>query len=266
MRENKALSAWQRDEQTIGCWLSLANSHSAEVMAHTGFDWVCVDLQHGLVDYADMVTMLTAISTTEATPLVRVPWNEPYEIMKALDAGAYGVIVPLVNNRAEAEQAVAACRYPPEGIRSFGPARASLYAGPGYLTEANAHMACIVMIETKEALDNLDEILSTPGVDAAYIGPADLAFALELTPTGDNDHPVHVAAVTRIYEACQKHQVAAGIHTGSLQYTQRYLDQGFQMVTLGQDSAFMARLARKELKAARNPEAGQSPKEPGKFY
>jgi 4-hydroxy-2-oxoheptanedioate aldolase len=186
--------------------------------------------------------------------------------MKALDAGAYGVIVPLVNNRAEAEQAVAACRYPPEGIRSFGPARASLYAGPGYLTEANAHMACIVMIETKEALDNLDEILSTPGVDAAYIGPADLAFALELTPTGDNDHPVHVAAVTRIYEACQKHQVAAGIHTGSLQYTQRYLDQGFQMVTLGQDSAFMARLARKELKAARNPEARQSPKEPGKFY
>lgn len=266
MRENHVLKAWRAGEQTIGGWLGIDSSFTAEIMAQVGFDWLCLDMQHGMLDYNDVKRMLPAISTTKTIPIVRVPWNEPYEIMKALDAGAYGVIVPLVNNRAEAEQAVAACRYPPEGIRSFGPARASLYAGPGYLTEANAHMACIVMIETKEALDNLDEILSTPGVDAAYIGPADLAFALGLTPTGDNDHPVHVAAVTRIYEACQKHQVAAGIHTGSLQYTQRYLDQGFQMVTLGQDSAFMARLARKELKAARNPEARQSPKEPGKFY
>jgi len=202
MRENHVLTAWRAGEQTIGGWLGIDSSFTAEIMAQVGFDWLCLDMQHGMLDYNDVKRMLPAISTTKTIPIVRVPWNEPYEIMKALDAGAYGVIVPLVNNRAEAEQAVAACRYPPEGIRSFGPARASLYAGPGYLTEANAHMACIVMIETKEALDNLDEILSTPGVDAAYIGPADLAFALGLTPTGDNDHPVHVAAVTRIYEAC----------------------------------------------------------------
>jgi len=106
MRENKALSAWRADGQTIGCWLSLANAYSAEAIANLGFDWVCVDLQHGLIDHADLATMLPAISTSQATPLVRVPWNEPYEIMKALDAGAYGVIVPMVNNREEAEQAV----------------------------------------------------------------------------------------------------------------------------------------------------------------
>lgn len=125
-----------------------------------------------------------------------------------------------------------------------------MYAGRGYVEEANDQLACIVMIETREALDNLDDILGTPGVDAAYIGPADLAYALGLSPTGDNDHPLHVETVTHILERCQHHGIAAGIHTGSLAFTQRYLAQGFQMVTLGQDTAFMSRLARKELKAA----------------
>jgi len=251
MRNNNVLGAWRSGQSTIGGWLGIDSAFTAETMAHVGFDWLCLDMQHGMLDYHDIKAMLPAISTTDVVPLVRVPWNEPYEIMKVLDAGAYGVIVPLVNNREEAQKAVAACRYPPQGIRSFGPVRAALYAGRDYLTEANNEIACIVMIETKQALDNLDDILSTPGVDAAYIGPADLAFALDLTPTGDNDDPVHVAAVDRIFACCQKHGVAAGIHTGSLAYTKRYLEQGFQMVTLGQDSAFMARLARQELKEAR---------------
>ena len=143
--------------------------------------------------------------------------------MRVLDAGAYGVIVPMVNNKEEAERAVSACRYPPAGLRSFGPTRAMMYAGRGYVEEANDQLACIVMIETREALDNLDDILSTPGVDAAYIGPADLAYALGLSPTGDNDHPLHVETVTHILERCQHHGIAAGIHTGSLAFTQRYL-------------------------------------------
>ena len=107
MHPNQALAAWRQGKRTIGVWLSLANVHIAETLANLGFDWLCIDLQHGLLDYKDLTGMLPAISTTDATPLVRVPWNEPYEIMKALDAGAYGVIVPMVNNRAEAEQAVA---------------------------------------------------------------------------------------------------------------------------------------------------------------
>ena len=110
MRENKALSAWRNNQQTIGCWLSIANAYTAEAIANLDFDWVCVDMQHGMIDYTDLRNMLPAISTTNTTPIVRVPWNEPYEIMKVLDAGAYGVIVPMVNNRQEALQAVHACR------------------------------------------------------------------------------------------------------------------------------------------------------------
>lgn len=252
MRPNHVLRAWRANQQTIGAWLSIDSTFTAESMAHVGFDWLCLDMQHGLLDYNDVKRMLPAISTTPTIPFVRVPWNEPYEIMKALDAGAYGVVVPLINNREEAAKAVAACRYPPDGMRSFGPARATMYSGRGYVQEANNEIACIVMIETAEALDNLDEIMSTPGVDAVYIGPSDLAYALGLSPTGDNNEPVHVAAVAKIFECAKKHNVAAGIHTGSAEYTNRYLQQGFHMVTLGADSGFMGRLARQELKAVRS--------------
>ena len=255
MRENKALAAWRENRQTIGCWLSLANTHTAELMAGLGFDWVCIDLQHGLLDYQNLTHMLPAISTSDVTPLVRVPWNEPYEIMKVLDAGAYGVIVPLINNRAEAERAVAACRYPPEGNRSFGPIRAALYGGRGYAAEANGQIACIAMIETAEGIDNLDEIVATPGLDGVYIGPSDLALALGLPPTGDNDHPLHAETVLRIRDACRAGNVAAGMHTLSLEYTRRYLNLGFNLVTLGSDMGFMAKSAVADLAAAREVQA-----------
>ena len=251
MRENRTLRTWRDGGQTVGAWLSIPSSFTAETMAHAGFDWLCIDMQHGLIDYTDVVHMLTAISTTETVPLVRVPWNDPPTIMKVLDAGAYGVVVPLVNNAEEARRAVFACRYPPDGGRSSGPARATMYAGAGYQAGANSEIACIVMIETAEALDNLDEILSVPGVDAAYIGPSDLAYAIGLTPTGDNDDPKHVETVDRIFEACKRHGVAPGIHTGSVEYTRRYLEQGFQMITLGADRGFMAQRAGADLAAAR---------------
>lgn len=266
MRPNHVLRAWRAGKQTVGCWLSIDSALTAESIAHVGFDWVCLDMQHGMLDYNDVKVMLPAVSTTNTIPFVRVPWNEPYEIMKALDAGAYGIIVPLVNNREEAERAVAACRYPPQGIRSFGPIRAAMYGGPGYVQEANNEIACIVMIETAEALQNLDAIMSTPGVDAVYIGPADLAYALGLPPTGDNNEPVHVKAVTRIYEHAKKNGIAAGIHTSSLEYTRRYLSQGFQMVTLGSDNGFMTRLARTELKAARSDSGADEVESAASFY
>jgi 4-hydroxy-2-oxoheptanedioate aldolase len=257
MRKNTALAAWREGKSTIGGWLSIGNPYTAETMANLGFDWLCIDLQHGLIDYADLTQMLPAISTTDTTPIVRVPWNEPYEIMKALDAGAYGVIVPMVNNRKEAEQAVTACRYPPAGLRSFGPIRAALYGGRGYAAEANDEIACIVMVETAEALENLDEIASTPGVDGVYIGPSDLALALGMPPVGDNDDPKHAATVKQIFETFRRHGVAVGIHTGSLTYTQHYLNMGFQFVTLGSDSGFMARGAITDLRAAREDVSGE---------
>jgi 4-hydroxy-2-oxoheptanedioate aldolase len=251
MRENTALSTWRAGGQTVGGWLSIGNAYTAETMSGLGFDWLCIDLQHGMLSYSDLKYMLPAISTKDTIPIVRVPWNEPYEIMKALDAGAYGVIVPMVNNRAEAEQAVSACRYPPDGLRSFGPVWAAMYGGRGYAEEANDQIACIAMIETAEGLENLDEIATTPGLDAIYIGPSDLSFALGLKPFGQFDEPIHIETVGKIYDACRNAGIAAGIHTGSLEYTQRYLEQGFNLITLGTDSAFMARLAAKELAEAK---------------
>ena len=255
MSENLSLAAWRRGEQTIGCWLSLANTYTAEAIARLGFDWVCIDLQHGMVDYTDLRGMLPAISNTDTTPLVRVPWNEPYEIMKVLDAGAWGVIVPMINNREEAERAVAACRYPPDGQRSFGPMRAALASRMSYAKNANSQIACLAMIETRQGIDNLEEIVSTPGLDGIYIGPADLALALGLPPTGDQPQPEHLEVVKRILAACQQQGIAAGIHTSSLEYTQKYLELGFHFVTLGSESGHMMKNAAKELSAARGTQA-----------
>lgn len=251
MRENKALAAWRRNEQTIGCWLSMANAYSAEAIASLGFDWVCADMQHGMIDYTDLTYMLPAISSTDAVPLVRVPWNEPYEIMKVLDAGAYGVIVPMINNRQEAEAAVRACRYPPAGQRSFGPIRAALYGRGGYAKEANDQIACLAMIETKEGIDNLQEIVTTPGLNGVYIGPADLALAMGLPVRGDQPEAEHFEMVKKIRQACVDAGIACGIHTSSLEYTQKYLEIGMNFVTLGSDAGHMTKHASTDLAAAR---------------
>lgn len=247
MRMNRVKKLWRDGKPSVGGWLSIPHAFSAEVMAHTGLDWLCVDMQHGCIDYSDAVNMLTAISTTSTVPFVRVPWNEPSMIMKVLDAGAYGVIVPMVSNRAEAERAVAACRYPPAGIRSNGPNRVMLYAGADYQKHANSEVACVVMIETPEGIEKMDEIVSTPGVDAAYIGPTDLALALGLAPVMDNEEPAHVATVTRILETCKRHGVVAGMHTAGSKFTQRYLDQGFGMVMLVPDRLALANYVKAEI-------------------
>ena len=251
MRPNTMLRRWRSGEKTIGAWLMSPSEHTAEAMAHVGFDWLCVDMQHGLIDYADAVGMMRAISTTNTVPIVRVPWNDPAIIMKVLDAGAYGVVVPLVNNREEAERAVWACRYPPSGGRSSGPIRAAMYGGEGYQLGANEEIAVICMIETAEALENLDEIMAVEGVDCAYIGPSDLAYALGMQPTGDNADPKHQQTMLQILEACRRHGVAPGAHTASLEYTTKWLEAGFQMVTLGADVNFMLRQASSDLDAAR---------------
>ena len=251
MRQNLALAKWKRGEPSIGAWLSLANTHTAELMANAGFDWLVVDMQHGLLDYGDLRHMLPAISTTQTTPMVRVSWNRPSEIMKALDAGAMGVVVPLVNTRAEAEAAISACRYPPDGTRSFGPIRAAVYGGRGYVAEANSQIACIVMIETQQGLANLEEIVSTPGLDGVYVGPSDLAYALGLPPVGDTEDARHLEAVGKILQTCKRHKVPAGIHTGGLDYTRRRLAAGFDFVTLGSDAGFMMQAVTRDLAAAK---------------
>lgn len=251
MKKNQIKQLWINGEIAIGGWLTVNSSFSAEVMANCGFDWLCIDMQHGLIDFGDAIPMIQAISTTDCVPLVRVPWNEPYQIMQVLDAGAYGVIVPLINNRQDAEKAVAACKYPPDGNRSSGAARAAFSWGENYKDFANDEVLCIVMIETQEALNNLDEILSTPGVDAAYIGPSDLAYAIGIEPTGDNKSEKHHSAIMKIFEACKKNNVVPGIHTHSLEFSKKYKDVGFKMIMIGAETRFIKH-ASKEIHELKN--------------
>jgi 4-hydroxy-2-oxoheptanedioate aldolase len=241
MRENRLKRMWAEDRAVLGGWLTIPSSVSAEYMAHTGVDWACVDMQHGSIDYQVGVTMLQAISTTETVPIVRVPWNEPGIIMKSLDAGAYGVIVPMVNSRAEAEAAVGACRYAPQGYRSYGPGRAVLYAGRDYAANANETVLCICMIETREAIERADDIVSTPGLDAIYVGPSDLSVSLGLLPGYDQTAPEFVSAIERVVECCRRHNVIAGVHAGAPEVAKKRIEQGFRFVQMCDDAGSLAR-------------------------
>lgn len=251
MRENTVKSIWARGGVVVNGWLSIPSSFSAEVMAHQGFDSLVVDMQHGVVDYQTAVTMFQAISTTPVIPLARVPWNDPALIMKTLDAGAYGIICPMINTRAQAEALVAACKYAPRGYRSFGPVRASLYAGADYATQANDSLIVMPMIETREAVQNIDAILSVPGIDAIYVGPADLSLTLGCTPKLDQTEQPVVDALKTIVAACQRHNVVAGLHNGTAAYALRMIADGFRFVTLASDARFLAARAAEEAAAVK---------------
>jgi 4-hydroxy-2-oxoheptanedioate aldolase len=249
MRPNTAKQKLREGKLAIGGWLSVPSSFSAEIMANQGFDWLCVDTQHGAIDFSAAFPMLQAISNSPTMPFVRVPWNEPSIIMKYLDAGAYGIIVPMIETKEDAERAVWAMRYPPVGMRSSGPFRASIYGGADYLENANEELLLAVMIETPKALENLDEIASVPGIDVLYIGPSDLSQALGLGPRYNADNPKHAETVTRIRETCERHGVIAGVHTSGSALTSRYIREGFKMILLTTDAGGIATSAQRELAA-----------------
>src|SRR3954468_15527004 len=215
MRPNLLRSLWQAGGAAVNGWLAIPNGFSAETMAHQGWDSLTIDLQHGVVDYQAMVGMLQAISTTPTVPVVRVPWLEPGILMKTLDAGAYGVICPMVNTREDAQKLVAWTHYAPRGTRSFGPVRALLYGGADYPQHANDTIVTFAMIETAQALDNLDAIMSVEGLDAVYIGPSDLSLALGCRPVFDDvDKPVG-GGVAHILARAKAHGVVSAIHNGT---------------------------------------------------
>ncbi len=250
MRPNLVKEKWRNGQAAIGGWCSIPSTTTAEVMAQQGFDWLCIDTQHGLIDYTNALPMLTAISTSATTmPFVRVPWNEPSIIMKYLDAGAYGLIIPMIETKADAERVVWAARYSPQGMRSVGPARAVVYGGADYIEKSNEEIALAVMIETPKALENLEEIASVEGIDALYIGPSDLSQALGLGPRYNADNPKHAEAVTRVREVAEKHGKIPGIHTSGSALTNRYIKEGFKMILLTADAAGVALNARNELNA-----------------
>ncbi len=242
-------SAWNDGTTTLGAWLSVASSVTAEAAARTGFDYVCIDAQHGALDIADVTTMIQAIELGGSTPLVRVPWNEPGVIARALDAGAHGVIVPMVNTASEAEAVVQACRYAPLGSRSYGPTAVG-GRHVDYRSWAESNVVVIPMIETAQAIDNLGDILAVPGIDAVYVGPADLSLTLGLPPRNNDDRPEFTDALTRIVAACRNAGVVPGVHAvGNV--ASRRLEQGYRMLTVSNDLAAMRSSMAAELADAR---------------
>ena len=223
----------------FGCWLKVPSSVTAEIAALSGFDYVCIDMQHGFSDRNDLIPMLQAIQPHTPRAIVRVPSNEASVIGWALDAGATGVIVPLVNSAEEAEQAVNSCFYPPKGNRSMGPTRSLRVFGEGYVEEVKNSIQCLPMIETLDALENLDSILSVDGVDAIYVGPSDLSVNLGL-PKGNNDgNPKFDEALEKIVASCNQHNVVPGIHANSSLALTRQ-KQGFRVLTVVEDDGAMS--------------------------
>ena len=258
MRENQLRSLWQAGRSATCCWLTIPSAYSAELMAHAGFDSLTIDLQHGLIGYETAVSMLQAISTMPVTPLARVPWNEPGIIMKLLDAGAAGIICPMINSRQDAAAFVGACRYPPQGYRSYGPRRAMLDAGADYPERANDYVLAIAMIETAAALERLDEILDVPGLDAIYIGPADLSISQCKSRLINQAERAAGAALDRILQAAQRRGIPAGLHTGSAAFAARMFALGWQLATVQTDAAFLETGARAVLSQLRGAAAARS--------
>jgi 4-hydroxy-2-oxoheptanedioate aldolase len=239
MRPNKIKQMWREGKWATMGWLSIAHGLSAEVMARQGFDSLCIDMQHGSAELSDVLPMLQAVSQTDTVPFVRVAWNEPAAIMKAIDLGAYGIIVPLVNTAEEAAKAVAACRYMPVGMRSNGPVRAVYYGGADYVANANDEIIVMAMIETQQGLANLEAICATPGLDAIYIGPADLSFALGMPPRADNPDPLHMSTCDKIRDTAHKHGIKCVMHCASGAFAGGAIKRGFDMVMVTSDLSCM---------------------------
>ncbi len=246
MRPNQIRTRLDAGEIVVNAWLSIGSSYSAEGVGHSGVHSVTIDLQHGMLDFSVALQMLQAISSTPATPLVRVPSLDTAQIMHLLDAGAYGVICPMISTPEQSAELVAACRYPPTGKRSFGPSRGLLYGGSDYVAEADATVMVIPMIETAEAVDRIEEILDVDGIDMVYLGPNDMAFALD--GHAGFPRPKSEAALVRVLQAAMRRDIPAGIFCGSGEEARARAGEGFRLVTPGNDFAHLTRSMREAVR------------------
>ena len=238
---------WAEDKPVINGWLAIPDSFSAEIMGAQGYDSITIDMQHGLIDYQSALTMLQALRSSPVTPMVRVPWLEPGIIMKSLDAGALGVICPMINTGEEAARLASCMRYPPDGQRSFGPIRAMAAYGADYGDKANDAVICFAMIETAEGMRNVAEIAATPGIDGLYIGPADLTLGLHagrLRAGFDREEPEMLEAIKAVLSAAHEAGKKAALHCGAPGYAARAIEWGFDLVTISNDVRLMAGAAK----------------------
>lgn len=238
MRPNGLQSVWDQRKWALNAWLSIGSSYSAEIFANLPYDAVTVDLQHGMFDTDTALAMLQAISTTKAVPLVRVPHNAPWLIQKVLDMGAYGVICPMINTRADCEAFVRSMRYPPFGERSFGPSRGLLYGGADYVAHADKTVLAWAMIETEMALRNLETIATVSGLDGLYLGPSDLSMTL----MGEVSNPLPpriVREIERTVRVAHSNHLRVGIFCPDVAFARQMLDLGCDLITVMNDAGLV---------------------------
>ena len=239
MKKNKLIENWKKNTPSLNAWLSIPNSFTAEAFSKMKWDSITIDLQHGQSDYQTCIPMLQGISSSECVPLARVPWNEPGIIMKLLDLGIMGIISPMINSKKDCENFVSNCYYPPIGQRSFGPMRAQLVHGSDYFKKANSNILSFAMIETQEAFDNLDDILSVPNLSGIYIGPADMSISYGLDPKFDVEEEPVYSNIKLIAKKAKEYKKIAGIHNGTTKYAKKMLKLGFSFVTISSDFRLM---------------------------
>ena len=247
MIRNSVKDLWEQGKPVLNGWLSVGNPFTAEIMAAQGYDLLTVDVQHGALDYSALLPMYQAMRASGVALGARVPWLDPASIMKVLDAGALNVICPMVSTAEQAAEFVSYLRYPPDGQRSFGPTRASYALNGNIAAESNGQIVALAMIETREGFDNLEAIASTPGLDALYIGPADLTLALangRLPPGFDREEPEMVEAIRHILETAHKHGKRAALHCGTSDYAAKAIGWGFDLCTVSGDARLLAAAAK----------------------
>jgi len=237
---NNLLKIWKENKPVVNSWLSIPNSFTAEAFGKMGWDAITVDMQHGQADYSSSIAMLQALSSSTSTPMVRVPWSEPGIIMRMLDLGVLGIIAPMINTKEDCEKFVSYCYYPPIGQRSFGPMRAQLIYGSDYFTNANENILSFAMIETQQAVNNLDEILSVPNLTGVYIGPADMSSSYGMKPKFDVKEDPVFSNIKLIAKKANAKGKIAGIHNGTTQYAKEMIDLGFKLVTISSDFRSMS--------------------------
>ena len=262
MRKNKLRETWKSGANTINGWLGITSTMSAEVVASSGFESVTLDMQHGCIPFDMVVPMFQAICQFDTVPMVRVPWNEPGIIGRVLDAGAYGVICPMINTVAEAKALVQYTRYPPMGTRSNGPFRASIYGGADYVQHANGEILCFAMCETETAIKNLPEILKVEGLDGVYVGPSDLSLSMGEQPSLSPTSQKVIDGIKKIAELTNKAGLIPGIHCDSPETIKTRYEQGYRYGTLLNDARLLAVACQNGVKAVR----GEGPAAAAKSY
>ncbi len=252
--KNKLRKALLNKELTFGAWQQLGHPGITEILANAGFDWICVDLEHGAIDFETMTNIFRTIDAYDCVPVARLPLNDPIWIHRTLDAGARGLIIPMVKTAEEAEAAIREAKFPPRGARGYGYSRANKHGADfqGYCADANDEIAMIMQIEHKDAIAHLDEILKVDGVDGLFIGPLDLSGSMGIT--GQMEHPDMVEALEKYKSACKTHGTSAGTHIvhPNDRNVRETIEAGYTLIALGMDNSLLLSVCSQVLGAARS--------------